>query len=192
MNRIAPYFVYASGGLTAQKEASRDLRSMQAGVYDLDQSRTSLVCRFRHLGLSTHSARFTSMAGTLVLDPADPANSLISVSIDPESIETAFPFDFKDSKQDPSEITFKSKLIYETGHHTGMVVGDLTLLGITKPISLDIVFNGGFFDVPVVWYSITGTVILSQYGMSVVVPYIGDEVSLHITAVFVKNNDRLP
>ena len=79
-----------------------------------------------------------------------------------------------------------------TGENTGVVTGDLTFLGVTKPIALNVVFNGAFVEMPFVGkpgidFSAIGTVERSQWGMPTFVPDIGDAVSLQIEAEFLKN-----
>ena len=82
------------------------------------------------------------------------------------------------------EVTFVATEIKTTGENTGTVTGDLTLLGVTKPITLDVTFNKSaphpITKRPAVGFSATGTVKRTEFGMNTYAPAIGDEVKLII------------
>ena len=126
-----------------------------AGKYEADLAHTSVTWRVKHLGLSNYTARFARIASTVELDPAKPANSKLSVTIDANSVRTDFPFTdkvdfdkeiggsdhFLNGAKFP-EIKFVSTRIVETGPKTATITGDLTLRGVTKSVTLDAVLNG--------------------------------------------------
>ena len=125
------------------------------GTYAMDLSHTSVVFRVSHIGLSAYTARFNKVDGKLVFDPANPAAQSVSATIDAASLDTAYPdpktldFDaqvgkeFLDAANHPT-ITFVSTKVEPTGPRTARVNGDLTLRGVTKPVVLEAVFNGGY------------------------------------------------
>lgn len=146
----APAIPYDNG-------ASRVAREQPAGAYALDGRHASVIWRVRHGGVGIFAARFDTIAGKLNFDPANPANSTISVTIAANSVSTGVPgregpraFDNEIHTQafgsvaNP-EIRFVSKSIALTSPTTGTIVGDLTLRGVTKPVTIDAAFEGGRF-----------------------------------------------
>ena len=86
-------------------------------------------------------------------------------------------------------ITFKSTAIVMTGSKTADVTGDLTMLGVTKPVTLKVTFNGGMASHPMAkkpaaGFSATGTVKRSEFGMTNALPFIGDDVTVLIETEF--------
>jgi polyisoprenoid-binding protein YceI len=177
---------------------------MPSGVYTLDKSHASVTWKVSHLGLSNYTARFATMDSELNFDAAKPENSSVKATIDVSSIRTDYPatpekdFDKKlsegtdwfNSKQFPT-ITFQSTKIERTGETTAKIHGDLTMLGVTKPMTLDAVFNGAylkkpFADVPGLGFSATGKINRSDWGFSTYVPNIGDSIEIAIEAEFHK------
>jgi polyisoprenoid-binding protein YceI len=181
-----------------------------AGDYELDLTHTSLVFRVNHMGLSNYTARFTKIDGDLYFDPKNPATSRVNVTIDPKSIETDFPlttvdFDaelwgekFLDANTHTT-IIFKSTGIAVTGANTGIMTGDLTLHGVTKPITLNVTFNGGYLQIPMdpskstrIGFSARGTLQRSAFGIGYGIPAagstlgVGDTVDVSIEAEFTK------
>ncbi|MEO1966582.1 YceI family protein [Hyphomonas sp.] len=186
-----------------------------AGLYELDLSHASLTWKVSHFGLSNYTARFTGISGTLDFDPEDLSASELNVSVDPTSVETDYPFDFKAGHPDSPfdtfdqeisesetyfnasafpEITFKSTDVTATGPNTGTVTGDLTFRGVTKPVTLDVTYNGTATfpwapDSPRLGFSATGSLKRSDFGLDFMVPNLGDEVDLLIEAEFAKPAD---
>jgi polyisoprenoid-binding protein YceI len=182
----------------AQDGGMTPVAEMPAGIYKNDPSHTSLTFKVSHAGLSHYTARFTSVEADLNFDPADVTKSSLSVTVDPASIRTDYPYaDKKDFDKELGtgadwfnageypNVTFTSTAIEKTGDTTGKVTGDLTLLGVTKPVTLDITFNGAykskpFANVPALGFSATGVMKRSDWGLDTYVPMIGDEVTLLI------------
>jgi polyisoprenoid-binding protein YceI len=172
-----------------------------AGTYALDKAHASLTWRVNHLGLSMYTARFTSFDASIELDPANPARSSVRVTIDPKSVRTDFPFADKtnfDQKiaeeilmasQHP-EIRFQSTALRATGATTGQMTGNLTFMGVTRPVTLDVRLNAAmpnpFTNVPTLGFSATGRIKRSEFGSTAYAPGIGDEVELIIEAEFAK------
>lgn len=173
-----------------------------AGAYEIDPTHASVNFRVSHLGLSRYTARFTKFTSTVTLDPADLTRSTLRVSIDPKSIRTDYPFpekeDFDAELAGPKwlnaakfpAITFVSRSITRTGPNTGRVAGDLTMHGVTKPVTLTATFNGTqinrFSKKPMLGVSATGTIKRSEFGVSGGIPFVGDDVELLIEAEYAK------
>ncbi len=182
------------------------IEEMQAGVYKLDDTHASLTWRVSHLGLSNYTARFTKFDADLTFDPTNPENSKVVAIIDPTSIETDYPnaeekdFDKKLVEGEEwfnapkfASIKFESTKIVKSSDSTGKMHGDLTFLGIKKPVTLDVKFNNAmefqpFSKKPTLGFSANGTIKRSEWGFDTYVPNIGDEVEIIIEAEFVKQN----
>ncbi|QMW21466.1 YceI family protein [Sandaracinobacteroides saxicola] len=176
--------------------------TVPSGVYGMDAAHSSLVWRVKHLGLSWYTARFAKMDGSVTLDAANPLNSKVNVTIDAASVKTEFPFpdqtDF-DKKLTGEQvmnaakfptITFASTKLVSTGPNTGKMTGDLTFLGVTKPVTLDVTLNGAMdhpmMKVPVLGFSAKGSIKRSDFGQKMYLPAVGDTVELVIEAEFLK------
>lgn len=172
-----------------------------AGDYVLDKTHASLTWKVKHLGLSNYTARFASFDSVIVLDPKVPTNSTVSVTIDPRSVKTDFPFpekeDFDKVIADKflmagahPTITFKSSSLQATGANTGKLTGDLTMMGVTKPVTMDVTLNAAMNHpmrkVPVLGFSATGTFKRSDFGSTVLQGPIGDEITFIIEAEYFK------
>ncbi len=180
-----------------------------AGAYKLDVTHGSITWKVMHLGLSNYTARFTKWDADLNFDPTDPAKNSVSVTIDANSVRTDYPYaktkgpngkteDFdKKIAADPTmlnsakfpAITFKSTSVERTGEKTAKVTGDLTMLGVTKPIVIDATFNGGMKDfmgqpMAAVGFSGVTTIKRSDFGFTAGAPYVGDDVQVLIEAEF--------
>jgi polyisoprenoid-binding protein YceI len=114
----------------------------------LDKNHTEIGFKVRHF-VSKVGGRFTKFEGTIVLDRAKPEESSVDVKIDATSIDTGNPGrekhlnspDFFDTAKFP-EITFKSTKVAAKGKDTYEVTGDLTMRGVTKPVTLTVAANG--------------------------------------------------
>ena len=195
--------VLAGGLMIAALPASAQLATdAPAGTYKIDPAHASVTFKVSHLGLSNYTARFTKIDATLALDPAKPEAAKLTAVIDPTSIRTDYPFPDKENFDKvlaesakwfnagvAKSITFKSTGVKMTGAKTADVTGDLTLLGVTKPVTLKVTFNGAMASHPMAkkpaaGFSATTMVKRSDYGMTNALPFIGDDVTVLIEAEF--------
>ncbi len=119
-----------------------------AGVYDIDPAHSVISFSVRHLMVSKTRGRFNTFSGSVTI-AEDPTQSQVDVTIDATSIDTneaardghLKSADFLDVEQFP-QLTFKSTAV--TDHHgdTFKLVGDLTVHGVTKSVTLDAVLEG--------------------------------------------------
>jgi polyisoprenoid-binding protein YceI len=136
---------------------SRVASEQPSGAYALDSRHMAVIWKVRHLGIGVFPARFDVVSGTLNFNAANPAASTLNVTIAANSVNTgvlnregARAFDQEihtqvfDSANHP-QITFVSRSIAVTGPNTGTIVGDLTLRGVTKPVTIDATFEAGRF-----------------------------------------------
>ncbi|THD58652.1 YceI family protein [Phenylobacterium sp.] len=124
-----------------------------AGAYVMDKAHTSVTFRVSHMGFSHYTARFSRIDGRLKFDPAHPAAMAVEATIDPMSLElNTPPTGFHDQLMSKAwfdaahfpKIAFRSTGVEATGAHTARVTGDLTLHGVTRPVVLEVTYNGGY------------------------------------------------
>lgn len=160
--------------------------------YIIDSTHAHAGFRVSHFGFSTTLGQFRDIAGTLEFDQANPAASSVEVTIQTASVDTANDArdehlrkaDFFNVEEFPT-MTFKSTNIEVTGEKTANITGDLTLLGVTKPVTLDAAFNQAAphpMDNTryVAGFSATGSVKRTDFGMTYAAPAISDEITLII------------
>jgi polyisoprenoid-binding protein YceI len=181
----------------AQVPGSADPSRVEKGSYALDPNHTQVGFTVSHFGFTTYSGLFTKTAGKLTLDPADPAASKLDVTISTESVYTPSEkltgelraSDWLDAAKYP-QATFKSTKVEKTGDTTAKITGDLTLHGVTKPVTLDATFYGAganpLSKKVTVGFEVTGKIKRSDFGVTKYVPLVGDEVDLKISAPFEK------
>jgi polyisoprenoid-binding protein YceI len=181
----------------AQSGLITDPAKVQGGAYALDKSHAKIVWTVSHFGFSSYYGEFTDFDAKLAFEPKTPEKSRLEVTINTAGLATHDPkldqhlksADFFNVEKFPTA-TFKSSKVEATGPATGRVTGDLTLLGVTKPVVLDVTFNGaGVGPVSKKYtsgFSAEGTIKRTDFGMSTFAPFVGDEVKLLISGEFIK------
>jgi polyisoprenoid-binding protein YceI len=115
----------------------------------IDTAHSAVEFSVKHMMISTVRGRFTKFSGTVVLDEANPANTTIEGAIELASVDThdanrdahlRSP-DFFDAAQFPA-MTFRSTRIEPAGSDQYKVTGDLTIKGVTRPMTLTVVSEG--------------------------------------------------
>src|SRR5258708_30513764 len=143
------------GGETAAPPAM--LPMAPAGQYRLEKSHASLLLRVNHLGFSTYTTRFSRFDAELTFDPSNIPASKVVTTIDASSFEMdAAPQACIDIVKGPQmldtvkfpQIVFKSEQVRMTGAKSMEISGTLTLRGVTRPLVLTALFNGGHPGVP--------------------------------------------
>ncbi len=117
--------------------------------WQFDNVHSSINFSVRHMMISRVRGRFEKWTGTLLFDEENPTQSQVEVTIDAASINTQEQQrddhlrspDFLDVQNYPN-ITFKSTAFEPAGENRFRVVGDLTIHGVTKPVTLDVEFHG--------------------------------------------------
>ena len=176
-------------GLSAAQAAPP---TAEAGTYTIDPAHTQVIFGIKHMGLSTFYGRFDKASGTLTFDPAAPEASTLNVTIDMTAIDTHVA-KLDDELKDVFHVakyptaTFTGAKIEKTGDDTGTVTGMLTLNGVTKPVTLNVTFDGGRNSpMPMQPYRIgfdaTGTIHRADFGLTGMIwsGFVGDDVSLMI------------
>jgi len=179
----------------AQSPAARDPAQIQAGTYAVDPGHTQVGWRVSHMGFSNYAGGFSDVSGSLTLDPKTPAASKLSVKIPVASVTTTSAKLTDELKGDQwldagkyPTMTFVSTKVAPAGKDHAKVTGDLTLHGVTKPVTLDVTLVGAGAN-PLnkkytVGFEATGTLKRSEFGVKTYVPLIGDELHLTIAGAF--------
>lgn len=189
---------------TTEAAPAPSVEGIPAGAYALDKSHATITFRLSHLGFSNYTAQFTDFDARMELDPANPAQASLTADINPRSLDIpAPPAGFLSDLLGPQwlnaaehpQITFQSTEIEVTGADTARIHGDLTLLGVTKPIVLDATYNGGWAGIPPdpharLGFSAHGVFNRSDFGMNIGLPPpggtmgVGDAVEVQIETEF--------
>ncbi|MFC7880423.1 YceI family protein [Streptomyces sp. NPDC057376] len=123
------------------------------GEYTIDPSHTTIGFTARHAMVTNVKGKFLDFGGTLHLDGTDPAKSTATLDVTMDSIDTGSPdrdghlksSDFFKTDEFP-KMTFRSTGAESLGGDDYRITGDLTILGTTRPISIDLEFNGAAKD----------------------------------------------
>jgi polyisoprenoid-binding protein YceI len=118
--------------------------SAAVSAWSIDPAHSVVELAVKHMMFSTVKGRFRNVAGTVVLNEADLAASSVSAEIEAASIDTGEPTrdnhlrsaDFLDAETFPS-IAFVSTEVVPRGRGRFVVVGDLTIHGVTREVSLE-------------------------------------------------------
>ena len=181
--------------VAALAQPATDPAAAPAGIWALDKRHASLTLRIKHFGTSNYTFRLSGLDGSYSYDPANPLASKVSITVDPKSVDTGLDNFNKEISDDPKffdsakypTITFVSTKIEQTSPGKGKLTGDLTFRGVTKPVTLDVTYNG-FAKTPfgsqIMGFSATGKIKRSEFGFTHLVPMVSDDVDLAIEAEF--------
>jgi polyisoprenoid-binding protein YceI len=176
----------------AQVPAAR----IAAGTYVVDANHTQVVWSVDHFGFSRLYGMVGGMSGDLQIDPARPSQAKVQIDIPLSGLTVSSPgfakhlqtADLFDTAKFPTA-RFVSRSVAVRGQQA-TITGDLTLRGVTKPLTLQARFHGAGANPmnkkPTVGFSATGTLKRSDFGLGYAVPAVSDEVKLEITAAFEK------
>lgn len=185
-----------ASGAAAADPTSRDPTKVPAGSYDLDPRHASLLVKVPHMGgFSRYTMRFRVLSGAFIYDPTNWQATKVTISVDPKSIDTedtAFNrtvASYFEPERYPV-ILFASTGLTANEEGKGQLSGDLTLHGVTRPVVLDVEFNGvgpGLLGAGTrVGFSGTGKIKRSEFGVTGGRPFAGDSVDLMFEVEFVK------
>jgi len=195
---------------TAFTAGPAEVELPDAGAYQMDPDHTSVTWTVKHLGLSNYTGRFTGIDIQLTLDPADVSKSTLSATIRPDSVDPYYVSDYTETHPDSGfgswqedlafaerwfnarafpEIRFVATEIEQTGPDTAKITGDLTLKGVTRPVTLDAKYGGvvNFPDAPEtdrIGFSASTVIKRSEFGFDTLAAFVGDEVNVYIESEF--------
>lgn len=165
--------------------------SAEPQSYRFDKAHTNILFFIDHLGFSQMEGEFRDFDGELRFDPENPAASSVKVSIKTASVSTDVPDldkhlqtpDFFNAAQHPT-LDFASTAVEQVAPGRLRVDGNLTLLGVSKPVTLDVtVHKTGphpFTKAPAAGFGATATIKRSDFGMNYMLGMLGEEVAIRI------------
>lgn len=176
-----------------------------AAAFHIDASHSSVGFSVRHLVISQVRGQFTSVAGTVVLDDADLAKSTVEATIDAASVSTQVAdrdthlksTDFLDTAKYPT-IAFRSKKVAKGANGALDVTGDLTLHGVTKPVTLAVTTTPdvkGMYGETRRGFSATTKISRKEFGLTwnklvEAGPAVGDDVTITLDIEAVKDQPK--
>lgn len=195
----APLLAQSAPQVPGQVDATRVI----AGTYTADPAHSLIAWEVNHFGFSDYIGLFGDVAGTLTLDPANLSAASVDVTIPVARVTTASSGltdhllrPGKDGAKpdffgpEPAEARFVSTSVDATGP-SATIDGNLTLNGITRPVTLAAEFTGAgnnpYNKKLTVGFSATTTIKRSDFGIDTAIPLVSDEVELEIHVAFEKN-----
>lgn len=191
---VAALGLFMSIPAASQTAPAAAVAMVKAGTYNADPNHTQVIWTVNHMGVSPLSGAFGASGGTLTIDPARPSAARVSISFNIADMSTTSgPFkhhlstaDFFDAAKFPTA-TFTSTSVRVTGTRA-IIRGNLTIKGITKPVTLDARFYGAARN-PMskklnLGFSATGKIKRSDFGLGLYVPMVADDVDLRIAGAF--------
>lgn len=182
----------------ASAAPSTDTAKMPAGTYVLDPQHASLIARVSHGGFSSYTIRFRITEARYSWDPASPQTAQVEATVDPASFDSglgkadaAMAESFLKVKRFPAA-RFVSTSIQPGEGGKGTMTGDLTLHGVTRPVTFDVTWNG--YDSGIFGrrsgFSARGVIKRSDFEIDYLLKpplgFVGDEVELILEVEFVK------
>ena len=169
--------------------------------YSFDTVHSQILFFVSHLGVSISEGEFQDFEGGFRFDAEDWTASSVEVTVDINSIDMdderwnkhLLGKDYFNAAEHPS-MRFVSTKLSQTGEKSGKLAGELTLLGVTKPVVLDVVFNATaihpYTRQNLIGFSATGILKRSEFGMQGGLPAVGDDVELRIEVEGVQKTQR--
>lgn len=193
--------LFAQG--TPQLPGVQDPSRVTAGTYAADSNHSLIAFEVNHFGFNDYYGLFGDVAGTLVLDPANIAAAKVDVTIPVANVTTASKGltdhllrPGKDGgKPDffgpaPAAARFVSTSVERTGDMTATITGNLTLNGVTKPVTFEAEFTGAgnnpFNKKATIGFEAETSIKRSDFGVNYGIPMVSDEVELDISVAFEK------
>ncbi len=172
-----------------------DVSRVAAGNYEVDTDHTFVAWTINHMGITPLSGAIAASGGTLELDPSRPEAAKVTVTFKIADMSTTVPAftehllggDFFEAEKHPTA-SFTSTAVEASGEKA-KITGDLTIKGITRPVTLDAEFFGAGTN-PMskkqqIGFSATGRIERSEFGLDFGVPAVTpDHVDLHISGAF--------
>jgi polyisoprenoid-binding protein YceI len=165
----------------------------RATTYTLEPNYTQVVFRWNHLGFSFPTAQLTQGTGWLEFDPLHPEKASVQVAMPLSTLATGVPDldehlasdDFFARGKFPHATFASTKVTQGRAKDRLEVTGNLTIHGVTKPITLDVTLLGVGSNertgIATVGFNATGMLRRSDFGLGKFVPQVGDEITVQVT-----------
>lgn len=178
---------------------AKDPARVTAGTYQVDPGHTQIIFAYDHMGFTNNAGIIAGSTGTLTLDPKKPTAARVAIDVPVANLRTGIPAldehlmkaDFFDSAKFP-KATFMSTGVKPEGPTSAEITGNLTIKGITKPVTLDAEFYGAGKAPAMaggkenIGFVATTAIKRSDFNMGYGVPMVGDRIELKIVAAFQK------
>ncbi len=173
---------------------------LHATPYTLEPDYTQGVFRWDHLGFSRPAAQFSQGQGTLEFDQSDPTRCMVKVTIPLSTLNTGVPAldeDFRsssffDTTRFPAATFQSTKVEQAHGKDQLTVTGDLTLHGVTKPVTLTVTIvkigTNPRSHLPTVGFAAQTILKRSDFGLGAYVPQVGDDIRVEISSQAVETH----
>ncbi|WP_296716815.1 YceI family protein [Erythrobacter sp.] len=192
--------IFAQGA--PQVPGQQDPARVTAGTYSADPAHSLITFEVNHFGFNDYYGIFGDVAGTLVIDPANPEAAMVDVTIPVASVTTASKGltdhllrPAKDGGSpdffgaEPAPARFVSTAV-EVDGMTAMITGNLTLNGVTKPVTFEAEFTGAGTNPmnkkETIGFEAETEIKRSDFGVNYGIPLVSDEVELDISVAFEK------
>jgi polyisoprenoid-binding protein YceI len=178
-----------------QPSLKQDFVEIKAGEYVLDKDHASLLFKINHMGFSSYVGRFNDFEVSLDFDPNNIENSRIEAIIDMRSIDVNNS-DFAETLAGPGwldtdnfpQAVFRSVSLKKVDEKQLIVQGDLTFLGVTKTLNIEVTLNGAANNPLTRKFTLGFAANLSfkrsDFGLKKFIPIVGDEVAIEIHSEF--------
>jgi len=189
------------------------LKNADAGSYSVDKGHAFLTASVSHGGLSDYRMDFTDFDAAMTFDPNNASKTSIEFTVNPASVTTHYPGDYKaghaktgfetwdehlsrhekffNTDKFPKAM-FKSTNVRRTGPYSAKVKGDLSFLGMSKPVTFDVTYNGvankpWFGERDLIGFNADTTISRADFGLTALKGGIGDDVTISFSGEFLQN-----
>ena len=165
---------------------------LEGDTYTVDKVHSSVIFKVTHMNVANFYGRFNDVSGTIAIDAKNPAASSVEIAIDADSIDThndgrdkhLKTADFFSVKEFP-KISFKSKSVKKVDDHNYEIAGDLTMRGVTKPLTAKATQTGTGKDprsgAQSIGFETTFTVKRSEFGIKYGPGALGEDVQVTVS-----------
>ena len=187
MQKLTFMVLLAAGSIAGAQAAPAE--------YHLEKTHVDVLFAISHLGFTQKHGSFRDLDATLTCESEAMDSCRVEVVLRANSIDTGFEARDKDVKGERfldaakyPDIRFVSRKVTRSGANGLHIEGELTMHGVTKPLALDATLNktgpNPFDKRPTLGFSAHGTLKRSEFGVSGLLPMIGDDVAVTIDAEF--------
>ena len=173
--------------------------------WNIDPAHSRVFFTAKHMMITTVTGEFEKFSGTIEYDEENPAATTVDVKLDVDSLHTREPkrdghlksADFLDVENYP-HILFKSNRVEQIDDSHGKLIGDLSIRGTTREVSLDVEFTGGGkspYGMSVIGFNANGKLLRKEWDLTWNVALetggflVSEEVGIHIEVQLVKQEE---
>lgn len=167
-------------------------QAQEAPRYHIDPAHTRVLFEVDHLGFTEMPGFFNDIEGVIQFDPNDVLQARVDAIIFARSVNMGHRIlnqklrgpEYFNVARFPT-IRFRSQSIQKLSGDRGKIAGVMTMLGVSRPLTLDVVFNkkgvNTYSGAETIGFTATGKLNRSEFGMKTMLPAVGDTISFKIT-----------